>query len=133
VSSLDCSALSFLCLIPPFPPSLPPFFHLHSKTLEPKWDVLGEKLSAVEHVMIAKMDYTANELDVAGIDIKGFPTILFFPAANKAEPVVYKQEREVNTFVAFLKEHASKPFEVAVDAVEEEDEEEDEEEEKDEL
>jgi len=97
--------------------------------LEPKWDVLGEKLTAVEHVMIAKMDYTANELDVAGIDIKGFPTILFFPAANKAEPVVYKQEREVNAFVAFLKEHASKPFEVAVDAVEEEDEDE----EKDEL
>ena len=95
--------------------------------------MLGEKLSAVEHVMIAKMDYTANELDVAGIDIKGFPTILFFPAANKAEPVVYQQEREVNAFVAFLKEHASKPFEVAVDAVEEEVEEEDEEEEKDEL
>ncbi len=91
-------------------------------------------MSAVEHVMIAKMDYTANELDVAGIDIKGFPTILFFPAGNKAEPVVYKQEREVNAFVEFLKEHSSKPFEVVEDAVEEDEEEDEEgEDEKDEL
>ncbi|EWM22033.1 protein disulfide isomerase [Nannochloropsis gaditana] len=100
----------------------------HCKTLEPKWDVLGDRLAGVEHVMTAKMDYTANELDVPGVDIRGFPTILFFPADKTKEPVVYKGGREVPDFLAFLKEHASKPFEV-----EEEEEEEEEEEVKEEL
>ena len=100
----------------------------HCKSLEPKWDVLGEKFEGVDHVVIAKMDYTANELDVPGIDIKGFPTILFFPAGKKAEPITYGKAREVNDFIDFLKEHSTKPFEVAKEEeVAEEDEDEDEE------
>jgi protein disulfide-isomerase A1 len=35
--------------------------------------------------MIAKMDATANEIDHASVNVRGFPTIYFFPA--NGEPV----------------------------------------------
>ena len=84
----------------------------HCKNLEPKYDVLGEKFEKVDHVVIAKMDYTANEIDVPGIEIRGFPTLLFFPNGKKAEPITYQGAREVNDFIDFLKQHSTKAFEV---------------------
>ncbi len=71
-----------------------------------------------------------------GVEIKGFPTLLFFPAGKKSEaPLKYEGPREINNFIEYLKEHSTKPFEVEMEAeaAEEEDEEDDEEEVKDEL
>jgi len=55
----------------------------HCKALEPKYDELAKGLEDNKSITIAKMDATANEIDVPGVDIKGFPTILFFPAGSK--------------------------------------------------
>ena len=41
----------------------------HCKALEPKWDELAEKFAPVESIMVAKMDATANEIDVEGVSI----------------------------------------------------------------
>jgi hypothetical protein len=58
------------------------------------------------------MDGTANELDVEGLEVQGFPTIYFFKGGDKtgAKPVAYEGEREVAGFVAFLKENAAHPI-----------------------
>jgi len=81
----------------------------HCKALSPKWDELGELFSdSDEHVYIAKMDATANEIDVEGVAVKGFPTIYYFPASGK--PVVYDGGREVSDFTAYLAVHSTKPF-----------------------
>lgn len=52
------------------------------------------------------MDSTANEVDHPDINIRGFPTLKFFPAGSK-RVVDYDGEREVDGFLAFLKKEAT--------------------------
>jgi protein disulfide-isomerase A1 len=52
------------------------------------------------------MDSTANEIEVPGLNVKGFPTIYFFPGDNK-QLVKYEAGRELEDFVEYLEEHAS--------------------------
>lgn len=48
------------------------------------------------------MDYTANEVDVKGLVVKGFPTIYFFKGDDKSNPIKYEEGRELKDFVKFL-------------------------------
>ena len=54
-------------------------------------------------VVIGKFDATANEAD--GVEVKGYPTLIFYPKDNK-EGISYDGERDVDSFVAWLKENA---------------------------
>jgi protein disulfide-isomerase A1 len=85
----------------------------HCKALAPTWDELAEKLKDVDTVTIAKMDATANEVDYPGADVEGFPTLLFFPGNDKANPVKYEGGRELDALASWLKEHASTKFELS--------------------
>merc|ERR1712013_434372 len=78
----------------------------HCKQLAPKYEELAEQFADVDQVMIAKMDATENEVDHPGVDVKGFPTLLFFPAGDKQNPVVYEGARDVEGMTSFLKENA---------------------------
>jgi hypothetical protein len=61
-------------------------------------------MKAHPSVVIAKCDATANEIDNLGV--KGFPTIRYFPANNKALPgVEYKGGRTLEDFVKYLEEN----------------------------
>jgi hypothetical protein len=51
---------------------------------------------------IAKIDYTANEVQVAGASITGFPTVLLFKKGRKEKPVVYNGSRELMAFAEFI-------------------------------
>ena len=82
----------------------------HCKSLDPKYTELGEKFSGVDSVIIAKMDATANEIDVDGVDVKGFPTLIFFPGNKKDKPMPYDGAREVDGFVSFLQKNAATSF-----------------------
>jgi len=64
----------------------------HCKKLAPIWDELAESLKDVPHLTIAKMDATANEVD--GVDVKGYPTLKFYPHDNKKSPKDYDGDRE---------------------------------------
>lgn len=52
------------------------------------------------------MDATANEIEVPGVNVKGFPTIYFFPGDTK-KAVKYEGGREFDDFVEYLDEHAT--------------------------
>jgi hypothetical protein len=57
------------------------------------------------NVVIAKMDATANEVDVPGVNVKGFPTLYFFKGNDKAHPVKYEEGRELEDFVAYIEKN----------------------------
>jgi len=73
----------------------------HCKKLAPVWEKLAEELSDVPGVVIAKFDSTANEID--GLDIKGYPTLKFYPKDNK-KGVDYDGERDIDTLRQWLKD-----------------------------
>lgn len=77
----------------------------HCKKLAPIWDELGSRMSK-SNVVIAKMDATANEVDVPGMSVKGFPTIYFFKGDAKDKPVKYDGARELEDFVKYLETNA---------------------------
>jgi len=72
----------------------------HCQALAPIYEELGTKLAGVRNLVIAKMDATANDLDVG---IESFPTVMFFKRGFKQEPYEYEGERTVEGFMEFLK------------------------------
>lgn len=85
----------------------------HCKKLAPIWDDLGTEFENDSNIVIAKMDSTANEIDVPNVSVKGFPTIIFFPGNDKQNPVKYEEGRELDDLISYLQTHASKKTAVA--------------------
>merc|ERR1719472_157529 len=77
----------------------------HCKNLEPIYNELGAKFKDDAEVVIAKMDATANEIDVPGVEVQGFPTLYFFPGNNKSTPKKYEGGRDLEGFMKYLKEN----------------------------
>jgi protein disulfide-isomerase A1 len=83
----------------------------HCKKLAPIYDQLGERFAKVESVVIAKSDATANGYPDT-INVRGFPTLIFFKADDKANPITYEGDRDLASLEKFILEKAS----VKVDA-----------------
>jgi len=76
----------------------------HCKTLAPKWEELGKWAKNKPNLVIAKMDATANDIDV--VQISGFPTLKLFKA-DSDEIVDYEDARELESMMAFLEKNAA--------------------------
>jgi len=76
----------------------------HCKGLAPKYEKLGDEFAKVDSVVIAKIDSTENDVPV---DVKGFPTIMLFTAADKENPIAYDGDRDVAAMAAFIREKAT--------------------------
>jgi protein disulfide-isomerase A1 len=78
------------------------------------------------------MDGTENEHP--DVDVKGFPTIVFFPAAKDAKPVSFEGgDRSLKALTKFVKKHAATKFELPKKSKDGEKEEEEEKEDHSEL
>jgi protein disulfide isomerase len=75
----------------------------HCKKLAPIWEELGTHYKDNKDIVIAKFDATANEAE--GVEVRGYPTLIFYPKDNKAG-ISYDGERDVESFTAWLKENA---------------------------
>jgi protein disulfide isomerase len=82
----------------------------HCKKLAPVWEELAETFEGVSHVKIAKIDATANNLP-KNIEVRGYPTLIFFPANNKAG-VPYNGERDLPSMTKFVVEQSTKPVKI---------------------
>merc|ERR1711916_224927 len=78
----------------------------HCKNLAPTYDELGAKFKDDAEVVIAKMDATANEIDVPGVEVSGFPTLYFLPGNDKKSPKKYDGGRDLDGFMSYIKENA---------------------------
>ena len=76
----------------------------HCKELKPKFELLGQEYANDKGIFIAMGDATENDFVIPGIEIEGFPTLIFFPANNKAVPVKYEGERTFEAMKAFVEE-----------------------------
>jgi protein disulfide-isomerase A1 len=77
----------------------------HCKKLAPIWDQLADELKDIPNLTIAKMDATANEVE--GVDIKGYPTLKWYPKGDKKNAVDFDGERDLDSIKAWLKEHSA--------------------------
>jgi protein disulfide-isomerase A1 len=87
----------------------------HCKKLEPLFEELGEHFSSTKSVVIAKMDATANDVPSGNVQVRGFPTLAFFPANDKQNPVMYNGDRTVDAMRDFVVENADLPIDGADD------------------
>jgi protein disulfide-isomerase-like protein len=80
------------------------------KKLQPSWDSLARTMKDVPHVLIAKMDGSRNESPLPfDFSWDAYPTI-FYVRAGENWPTVYRGNRTVESLLAFMKEHATKPI-----------------------
>jgi protein disulfide-isomerase A6 len=74
----------------------------HCKSLAPVYEELANVFAGDEDdVVIAKVDTTEEEELGRKYDIKGFPTIKYFPAGS-AEAEEYEGGRDLDSFVSFI-------------------------------
>jgi protein disulfide-isomerase A1 len=76
----------------------------HCKTLAPVWEELANSVKDISDLVIAKFDATANE--AAGVAIRGYPTLKFYPKDNKAG-IDFDGERDLASIQKWLAEHSS--------------------------
>jgi len=76
----------------------------HCKKLAPIWEQLASDLKDVPNLVIGKFDATTNEVD--GLEIRGYPTLKFYPRGSKNSPVDYNGGRELDDFKNWLKENS---------------------------
>lgn len=75
----------------------------HCKKLTPVWEELADTFADHSGVKVVKVDATANDVPY---DIKGFPTLVYYPAGDKTNPVPYKGGRDIEALTEFLNEKA---------------------------
>ena len=71
----------------------------HCKSLAPHWATVAEETKDIEDLVIAKFDATENE--VAGLEIRGYPTLKFYPKGSSTA-VDYDGERETEGIKQWL-------------------------------
>jgi protein disulfide-isomerase A1 len=102
----------------------------HCKALAPEYEKLGESLKGNDNIVVGKMDSTANEIDVAGVEVKGFPTLYFFKGNSKGSPMKYEGGRTFEDMAEYIQKNA---FNEVGEIDTAEDDEDDEDDENDEL
>ena len=55
-----------------------------------QYDTLGAEFAEDSNVVIAKVDATENDTPAK---VEGFPTLIFYPAGAKANPITYDGDR----------------------------------------
>jgi thiol-disulfide isomerase/thioredoxin len=83
----------------------------HCQNFKPIYEELAKKVTeAGNNIKFVEIDITRNEL--SGIEILSYPTVHFIKANNKQSPIAFKNIRNVDNLIEFLKEHATTPLKI---------------------
>lgn len=85
----------------------------HCKNMKPKFKKAAKQFAGADSVVFANIDATANEVDVPGVNVQGFPTLFFFPAGPDQSAQPFNGGRDTDDFVKFIEENARSDFEVS--------------------
>ena len=86
----------------------------HCKKLDPEYTKFAEELKANDHLLVTKLDGTANEIPHADFQFRGFPTI-FFVKAGESKPVLFDGARTFDGLMKFYDENGTKTPEQKVE------------------
>ena len=75
--------------------------------LVPEYAKNAAAFAGADSVVVAKMDATSNE--VPGLNIRGFPTIVLYPA-NFKDGVEYSGDRSAESLIEFVHTHTAIPI-----------------------
>jgi protein disulfide-isomerase-like protein len=78
----------------------------HCKSLAPTYKKLADAFVGEAGVAIVAVDATENRATTEAYGVKGYPTLKWFPAGAGKEGVEYSGGRDLESFVAFINEHA---------------------------
>ncbi|PFH32353.1 protein disulfide isomerase [Besnoitia besnoiti] len=81
----------------------------YCKSFEPIYKEFAEKYKDVDHLVVAKMDGTANETPLDEFNWSSFPSIFFVKAGEKT-PMKFEGSRTVEGLTEFINKHGSKPL-----------------------
>jgi len=84
----------------------------HCKKLEPIYKKLAKTFATIDSMLIAKCDGTANDVNVDGVNMEGFPSIYFWPADKKDFPTTYDGDRTLKKMTKYLVKNAAIKFEL---------------------
>ncbi|KAJ3032669.1 hypothetical protein HDV00_007284 [Rhizophlyctis rosea] len=73
--------------------------------LAPVYEELGKAFSSLsDKIVIAKVDADAHKSLGSKFDVKGYPTLKWFPKGETKKPVDYSGGRDLDSFLSFIKE-----------------------------
>ncbi|KAJ3075058.1 hypothetical protein HDU98_009346 [Podochytrium sp. JEL0797] len=75
----------------------------HCKSLAPVYEKVAKAFATESNCVVANVDATVNKDVAEKYEVKGYPTIKFFPAGS-TEPETYESGRDEQAFIDFLNE-----------------------------
>jgi len=75
----------------------------HCKSLAPIYELVATSYKKNKDIIIAKVDADAEKTLGSRFDVKGFPTLKWFPKGS-TKPVDYDGSREEEGFYSFIKD-----------------------------
>jgi len=79
----------------------------HCKSLAPTWDKLATTFRDEPSVEIAKLDATGETASAKKFEVKGYPTLLFFPKGQPSNYKTYQGARSLEALVDWVNKEAS--------------------------
>lgn len=74
----------------------------HCKNLAPEWKIAGETFQSSDPIVIAAVDATANSKVAAKYEVKGYPTIKFFPKGDSVTVEDYTGGRTADSIIKWV-------------------------------
>jgi protein disulfide-isomerase A1 len=88
----------------------------HCKTIAPEFAAAATALAGNPNVVLADFDGTLNEVE--GVEITGYPTILWYSKNKSAEPISFNGERDKQGIIDWIRDHTEHEWSEPVEAEE---------------